>query len=95
MVTEHGLTLYHMAPSRSSTVLWLLEEIGQPYHVHALNMKKGENREPGYLAINPLGKVPALVHDGVERGRSAPIWPMPSGKRDFPCRSATHGGGLT
>jgi len=62
---QQGLTLYHMAPSRSSTILWLLEEIGQPYHVHALDMKRGENREPAYLAINPLGKVPAVVHDGV------------------------------
>jgi glutathione S-transferase len=57
-----ALTLYHIAPSRSSTVLWMLEEIGEPYGIHLLNMKKGDNREHPYLDINPMGKVPALKH---------------------------------
>ena len=56
------LTLYHIAPSRSSIVLWMLEEIGEPYDVHLLSMSKGENRQPAYLSINPMGKVPALRH---------------------------------
>ncbi len=59
-----ALTLHHIAPSRSSIVLWMLEEIGEPFELHVLNMKKGENRQPDYLAINPMGKVPALVHNG-------------------------------
>jgi len=58
------LTLYHAAPSRSSTVLWMLEEIGQPYDVHLLNLETKENRQPDYLAINPMGKVPAVNHKG-------------------------------
>ena len=57
-----ALTLYHIAPSRSSIALWMLEEIGEPYDLHVLSMKKGENREPAYLAVNPMGKVPALRH---------------------------------
>ena len=57
-----ALTLYHIAPSRSSIALWMLEEIGEPYDLHVLGMKKGENREPAYLAVNPMGKVPALRH---------------------------------
>ena len=56
------LTLYHAAPSRSSVVLWMLEEIGEPYDIHLLSLKKGTNREPDYLAVNPMGKVPALRH---------------------------------
>ena len=60
-----ALTLYHIAPSRSSIVRWMLEEIGEPYALHVLSMSKGENREPAYLAVNPMGKVPALDHDGV------------------------------
>jgi len=59
------LTLYHIAPSRSSVALWMLEEIGEPYDIHLLSMKKGTNREPAYLAVNPLGKVPALRHRDV------------------------------
>jgi glutathione S-transferase len=57
-----GLTLYHVAPSRSSIVLWMLEEIGEPYDIHLLSIKRGTNREPAYLAVNPMGKVPALKH---------------------------------
>ncbi len=56
------LTLYHAAPSRSSVVLWMLEELGEPYDMHVLNLGKGESREPAYLAVNPMGKVPALRH---------------------------------
>jgi glutathione S-transferase len=56
------LTLYHASPSRSSIVLWMLEELGEPYDVHLLSFSKGENRAPDYLAINPMGKVPALRH---------------------------------
>src|ERR1044071_6262337 len=56
------LTLYHAAPSRSSIALWMLEELGQPYDIHLISLSKGENRAPDYLAINPMGKVPALRH---------------------------------
>ena len=56
------LTLYHAAPSRSSITRWMLEEVGEPYDVHLLNLSKGENRAPNYLAVNPMGKVPALKH---------------------------------
>jgi glutathione S-transferase len=56
------LVLYHAAPSRSSTVHWLLEEIGQPYERIVLNLQKGEQLAPGYLALNPMGKVPTVKH---------------------------------
>jgi glutathione S-transferase len=56
------LTLYHAAPSRSSIVRWMLEEIGEPYDIHHLSLSKGDNRTPDYLAVNPMGKVPALRH---------------------------------
>ena len=59
------LTLYHASPSRSSIVLWMLEEIGEPYDVHLLSLTKGETRAPDYLAVNPMGKVPALRHQDV------------------------------
>jgi len=56
------LTLYHAAPSRSSIVHWMLEEVGEPYDIHLISFKKGENLWPEYLAVNPMGKVPALKH---------------------------------
>ena len=59
------LTLYHAAPSRSSIVRWMLEEIGEPYDIHLLSLSKGDNRAPDYLGVNPMGKVPALRHGDV------------------------------
>src|SRR5215510_8071816 len=56
------LTLYHAAPSRSSIVHWMLEEVGEPYEIHLVSFKKGENLRPEYLAVNPMGKMPALRH---------------------------------
>ena len=63
-MTQEKVTLYHAPNTRSSSVLWLLEELGAPYQLHVLETKKGENHAPAYLAINPLGKVPALKHHG-------------------------------
>ena len=59
------LTLYHAAPSRSSIVRWMLEELGEPYDLHVLSLMKGEQHQPTYLAVNPMGKVPALRHGEV------------------------------
>lgn len=56
------LTLYHAAPSRSSIVRWMLEELGEPYDLHLINLMSGEQHKPDYIAINPMGKVPALKH---------------------------------
>ena len=56
------LTLYHSAPSRSSVVRWMLEELGEPYDLVLLSLAKEDQRKPEYLAINPMGKVPSLKH---------------------------------
>ena len=64
-VSMADLTLYHAAPSRSSIVLWMLEEIGEPYDIKLLKLSEGDNLKPDYLAINPMGKVPALRHGDV------------------------------
>ncbi|ACA19156.1 Glutathione S-transferase domain [Methylobacterium sp. 4-46] len=58
------VTLYHSPNTRSSSALLLLEELGAPYDLQVLNMKAGENRQPAYLAVNPMGKVPAIRHRG-------------------------------
>jgi glutathione S-transferase len=67
------LTLYHAAPSRSSIVRWMLEEVGEPYDIHLLSLSKGENRAPNFLAVNPMGKVPALRHGDVVVTEAAAI----------------------
>jgi glutathione S-transferase len=59
-----SLVLCHAAPSRSSGTLTLLEELGLPYEIRVFNLQKGETHTPEFLAINPLGKVPAVIHNG-------------------------------
>lgn len=56
------LTLYHAPNTRSTGALILLEELGAPYELKMLNLKAGEQRQSAYLAINPMGKVPAVKH---------------------------------
>jgi glutathione S-transferase len=62
MPADDTVTLFHSPNTRSSGVLTLLEELGAPYRLHVLNMKAGEQRRPEYLAVNPMGKVPAVKH---------------------------------
>ena len=57
-----NITLYHASPSRSSIVLWMLEEVGQPYDIKLIRLSAGDNLKPDYLAVNPMGKVPSLRH---------------------------------
>lgn len=57
-----NLTLFHAPNSRSGAARILLEELGVPYDLHVLNLKKNEQRAPDYLAVNPMGKVPAVRH---------------------------------
>lgn len=56
------ITLFHSPNTRSSGARILLEELGADHELHVLNMKAGEHRAPAYLAINPMGKVPAIKH---------------------------------
>ena len=62
MTNPSEVTLFHSPHSRSAGARILLEELGAPYRLHLLDMKKGAQREPAYLAINPMGKVPAIQH---------------------------------
>src|ERR1700739_4645035 len=62
MTTDRTITLFHSPQCRSVSALTLLEELGAPYQLKVLNMKAGEQRKAPYLAINPLGKVPAILH---------------------------------
>jgi len=58
------VTFFHSPQSRSGGVLALLEELGADYELRALDLRRGEQRGDAYLAVNPMGKVPAIVHDG-------------------------------
>jgi glutathione S-transferase len=56
------IVFYHNPMSRGRMVHWMLEEIGAPYRFELLSFEKGENKKPAFLAVNPMGKIPAIVH---------------------------------
>lgn len=55
------LTLYTNPMSRGQIVHWMLEELGEPYRVELVDFTKGEHKAPAFLAINPMGKLPAVT----------------------------------
>ena len=57
------LTLYTNPQSRGRIARWMLEETGEPYEARIVDYGSAM-KGPDYTAINPMGKVPALVHDG-------------------------------
>ena len=57
------LIFYTNPMSRGQTVRWMLEEVGQPYDTEILDYASTMKAAP-YLAINPMGKVPAIRHKG-------------------------------
>ncbi|HIV72519.1 MAG TPA: glutathione S-transferase family protein [Candidatus Aquabacterium excrementipullorum] len=59
--TRH-ITLFHAPQTRSAGVLALVYELQADHELHVLNLRAGEQRQEAYLAINPMGKVPALRH---------------------------------
>lgn len=57
------LTFYTNPQSRGRIARWMLEETGQPYETVVLDYYTSM-KDPEYLALNPMGKVPTVVHDG-------------------------------
>jgi glutathione S-transferase len=64
MPANGNIIFYHAPNTRSSGTLLLFEELGAPYELKLLNIKAGEHRQAPYLATNPMGKVPAIAHNG-------------------------------
>jgi glutathione S-transferase len=73
MADKSSLVFYHAPQSRALIVHWMLEELGQPYDMRLINIRKNEQKSPDYLAINPMGKVPAISHNGVVITEAAAI----------------------
>lgn len=67
------MKLYHAARTRSVRPRWLLEEMGVPYELVRIDLTKGEQKQPAYLAIHPHGVVPALVDGDLSLFESSAI----------------------
>lgn len=60
-----SITLYHHPYTRAASVVWQLEEVGQPYTLRPVHLSRGEHKQAELVALNPMGKLPVLVDDGV------------------------------
>jgi len=58
------VVFYYNPMSRARIVHWMLEEVGVPYRFEVVNLESQDQKKPGFLAVNPMGKVPAIVHRG-------------------------------
>jgi glutathione S-transferase len=58
------IVFYHNPMSRARMVHWMLEEVGAPYRIELVDLQKGEQKKPAFLAVNPMGKLPAIMHRG-------------------------------
>jgi glutathione S-transferase len=67
-----NLTFYTNPMSRGRITRWMLEETGAPYETIILDYGS-TMKSPDYLAINPMGKVPAITHEGVTITENAAI----------------------
>lgn len=67
-----SLTLYTNPMSRGRIARWMLEEVGEPYEVVNLDFGPAM-KSPDYLAVNPMGKVPAIEHGGTVVTEAAAI----------------------
>jgi glutathione S-transferase len=67
------MQLYWAPRTRSFTALWLMEETGQPYERVLTDISAGAQKMPDYLAINPMGKVPALKDGDATMAEAAAI----------------------
>jgi glutathione S-transferase len=68
-----SLVFYYAPNSSAVTVHWALEELGIPYQKVKIDLQAREQDKADYLALNPNGKVPLLVHDGTPIFESAAI----------------------
>lgn len=67
------LQVYGMPRSRTTRVVWTLEELAVEYRCQLVDLLKGEGQQPEFLALNPSGKIPVLVDGDLVLSESAAI----------------------
>lgn len=58
------IQLFYNPQSRARIAHWALEEFGEPYEMKVLSLEKAEHKSPDYMKLNPMGKIPAIIHRG-------------------------------
>ena len=68
-----SIVLYHHPFSRAANVVWMLEEVGAPYELHFVDIRKGEQKSAELTQLNPMGKIPVLTDGDAVVSESAAI----------------------
>ncbi|MGB7948165.1 MAG: glutathione S-transferase family protein, partial [Candidatus Binatia bacterium] len=63
------IQLYTWGTPNGKKASIMLEEVGLPYEVHPVNLQKGEQKTPEYLAVNPNNKIPSIIDTDGPGGR--------------------------
>lgn len=67
------VVFYHNPRSRAQMAHWMLEEVGAPYRIVPVDLAKREHKTPSFLALNPMGKLPTILHRGTVVTETAAI----------------------
>jgi GST-like protein len=62
------IDLYTFGTPNGKKASIMLEEVGLPYEIHVVDLRKGEQHQPAFLKVNPNGKIPAIVDRDAEGG---------------------------
>jgi len=68
------IELYTWSTPNGRKISIMLEEIGMPYTVHPVNLRNNEQKTPEFLAINPNGRIPAIIDTEGPGGRPLTIF---------------------
>ena len=67
------LQFFYAPRTRAFTTLWLLEELGVEYALESFDISSGRHKQADFLALNPMGKIPVVVHDGTSVAETGAI----------------------
>ncbi len=67
------IKFYWCPQTRASRILWMLEEMGEPYEIEQVDLRNPETKSAEFLAASPMGKVPALADGSVKIADSSAI----------------------
>jgi len=71
------IKIYHVSPARSLRIIWLMEELGEPYEVETISFPPDE----AFLAISPTATLPTIVDGDIVMGESIAILQYLTGRR--------------
>ncbi len=73
IMNKQPVRLYYHPLSRAENVIWMLEELGQPYELEYVDVQSGAQQTPEFLTLNLMGKLPVVVDGDTVVTESAAI----------------------